>query len=122
MTEGLLKRCPFCGNAAKIEKSHVQHSREIAVICEYCPAVMSFLNATEEFAVEAWNLRTPISRETLARRMQQNVRGLPVMLPLCLGANGVASWEECSDDAHEAFLGGADKILRMINDQEEGID
>ena len=35
-------------------------------------------------------------------------------LPLCLGDNGIAPWEECSDDAKEAFLDAADRVLKVI--------
>ena len=57
-----LKRCPFCGGEAKIDKTT---SNAVEVACSECsastPLFWAFIGG-EEKAIEAWNTRKPMER------------------------------------------------------------
>ena len=57
-----LKRCPFCGGEAKIDKTT---SNAVEVACSECsastPLFWAFIGGKEK-AIEAWNTRKPTER------------------------------------------------------------
>lgn len=57
-----LKKCPFCGGEAKIDKTT---SNAVEVACSECsastPLFWAFIGGKEK-AIEAWNTRKPMER------------------------------------------------------------
>ena len=58
-----LKRCPFCGGEAKIDKTI---ANTVSVECTVCHASSRMILCTEgdieQKAIEAWNTRKPLER------------------------------------------------------------
>ena len=61
MTENL-KRCPFCGEEARVEKINLGKQGLFRVICPECLTATTHLREDEKNAVAEWNSR-PIENE-----------------------------------------------------------
>ena len=65
-----LKRCPFCGGEAKIDKTI---TNTVSVECKVCHASSRIILCTEgdieEKAIEEWNTRKPM--ENIVERLEE---------------------------------------------------
>ena len=68
-----LKRCPFCGGKAKIDKTI---ANTVSVECTVCHASSRMILCTEgdieQKAIEAWNTRKPM--QNIVERLEENLQ------------------------------------------------
>lgn len=70
----LLKKCPFCGGEARIQKKLVQREDVVALeygfFCEQCGCTKAGY-LTRERAIEKWNTRKPMER--IVERLEERI-------------------------------------------------
>jgi hypothetical protein len=59
MKERTLRRCPFCGSPGELKPSLLQGFQKVVCSNGYCYVRPAVAAATEEKAVERWNMRSP---------------------------------------------------------------
>lgn len=100
MTENL-KRCPFCGSEARVEKINLGKQGLFRVICPECLTATTHLREDEKNAVAEWNSR-PIENEQSAEiaRLRGSIEAIKKILddrrPLSI-SDAAQIYAECCD-------------------------